>query len=339
VTRTDPDPPDQIVAAARARAGARAARDWARADALRGEIEAAGWKVVDHGTGFRLVPAAAPTMEEDGVVRYGSAAAVPSVLAEPPEARFTVELVAEEWPHDLARLLAGLRTHAPDGTQVVIVANDPTPGQAARLAAGAPDLAPIAGTIPEVVWTSERLGHAAARNVGLQRARGAVIVLADTSVEPDGDPLGPLEAALEDPTVAVAGPVAFVTADLRRFEDAPGPDADAVGLYWLAFRRADFVALGPLDEKFGFYRNLDIWWSLVLRAGPATEDAPRRGRRVALPITLHEHRGWTGLPEDERDRLSKRNFYRVLDRFRDRRDLLSGASPAGRPAPRGGSGS
>ena len=36
----------------------------------------------------------------------------------------------------------------------------------------------------------------------------------------------------------------------------------------------------------------------------------------------HEHRGWTSLPEAERDRLSKRNFYRFLDRWRDRPDLL-----------------
>jgi hypothetical protein len=41
-----------------------------------------------------------------------------------------------------------------------------------------------------------------------------------------------------------------------------------------------------------------------------------------LPAVRHEHRGWTAYSEEERDRLSRRNFYRFLDRWRDRPDLL-----------------
>ena len=89
-----------------------------------------------------------------------------------------------------------------------------------------------------------------------------------------------------------------------------------------AFRRADYAARGPLDERFRFYRNLDIWWSLVLRdEGEGT--APRRAIRLdGLPAVRHEHRGYTSLPDDERDRQSKRNFYRIIDRYGSRRDLL-----------------
>ena len=63
------------------------------------------------------------------------------------------------------------------------------------------------------------------------------------------------------------------------------------------------------------------------------EAPPRRAVAVDLPAIRHEHRGWTSLPESERDRLSKRNFYRVLDRFGARRDLLrsSAASASARP--------
>jgi hypothetical protein len=39
-------------------------------------------------------------------------------------------------------------------------------------------------------------------------------------------------------------------------------------------------------------------------------------------VTRHAHRGWTSLTDDERDRASKKNFYRVLKRFATRRDLL-----------------
>jgi hypothetical protein len=215
----------------------------------------------------------------------------------------------------------------------VVVANDPSAGQAARLATGSPDLREIAGAVPEIVWTSERLGRAAAVNVGLQRARGALVVVADASIEPAGDPLSPLEAALTDPDVAVAGPVALVTADLRRFEEAPGTTADVVALPWLAFRRSDYIELGPFDEKLALDRGLDTWWSLVLRAGADPAVPPRAARRVELPVHLHERRIPAGLAEADRERLERRGHYRILDRFRERRDLLSGAAPTAPPGP------
>ena len=329
MTRRFPDPPDAVLAAARERSAARAAHDWPRADALRAVIEAAGWKVEDAGTAFRLEPAGPPTVEDGSIIRYGASGAVPSVLDEPASARFTVELVAEDAPDDLSRMLAGLRAHAPAGTQVVIVANAPSREQEARLAVESADLDPIAGTTPEVVWTSERLGQAAARNLGLRRAAGAIVVLADGSIEPTGDPLAPLEAALADPRIAVAGAFGLVAADLRRFESAPGPDVDAIELCWLAFRRDDLAALGPLDEKFAVDRHLGTWWSLVLRAGADDGAPPRAARRLDLPLARHAERGRTILPADQHDRLAKRGFYRLLDRFRDRPDLLSGAPAAG----------
>jgi cysteinyl-tRNA synthetase len=142
-------------------------------------------------------------------------------------------------------------------------------------------------------------------------------------VEPAGDVVAPLVAALDDATVAVFGGWGIVSTDLRKFEDAPAGDVDAIEGYLQAFRRADFIERGPLDERFRFYRNLDIWWSLVLRDGGEDDDEPRRAVSLeGLPLERHEHRGWTSLPDEERDRQSKRNFYRIIDRFGSRRDLL-----------------
>jgi hypothetical protein len=39
-------------------------------------------------------------------------------------------------------------------------------------------------------------------------------------------------------------------------------------------------------------------------------------------MLLHEHRGWTSLPEKERDTLSKKNYGRFLKKWRNRTDLL-----------------
>jgi cysteinyl-tRNA synthetase len=314
--------PDAILAAAHARARAREVRDWPEADRLRAEIEAAGWKVVDRGTDFALSPAAPPDVVEAGRTRYGSSASVPSRLDDAPVGVATVVVVATDHPEDLERALGGLREHGPDGTQVVVVANDPSAEQERALEAldALDPAAPGIGT--EVVWTSDRLGHAAALNAGIRRASAPVVILLDGSVEPGGDIVSPLVAALEEPAVAVAGGWGVVSADLRRFRDAPAGDVDAIEGYVMAFRRQDYAARGPLDERFRFYRNLDIWWSLVLRdEGPGAP--PRRAAAVDIPATRHEHRGWASLPDDERERLSKRNFYRIIDRFGQRRDLAS----------------
>ena len=324
MTTPSPAPPDAIKALAGERAAARSRREFARADEFRAEIEAAGWRIVDQGTAYRLEPAAPPTIEAVGIVRYGSAAAVPSVLEMPATAAVTVLLLADDRPDDLARMLGGLRAHAPVGTQVVIVANDPSPAQAGGLAPGSPDLEPLLGGVPEVLWTSARLGHAAALNAGLRRAGGAIVVLADTSIEPTGDALTPLLAALAQPDVAVAGAFGVTAPDLRHFGETAGPEVDAIDGCWLAFRRADLLALGPLDEKFVVDRYLDIWWSLVLRGGIDPGQPSRRALRLDLPLVRHERRDPAALPAAERDRQSRRNSYRVLERFRDRTDLLSG---------------
>jgi hypothetical protein len=150
-----------------------------------------------------------------------------------------------------------------------------------------------------------------------------VVILLDPSIEPTGDLVTPLVRALDDPGVAVAGGWGIVSTDLRKFEDAPPGDVDAIEGYLQAFRRVDVAGRGPLDERFRFYRNLDIWWSLVLR-DEGEEAPPRRAVRLdGLAAIRHEHRGYTSLPDDERDRQSKRNFYRIIDRFGWRRDLLT----------------
>jgi hypothetical protein len=309
--------PDDVLDAAHERAAARARRDWSEADRLREVIEMAGWRIVDRGIDFALTPAAPPTIEEAGAVRYGASTDVPSRLTEPATADATVVLIATEFPDDLARAVAGLRANQPTEGKVdlVSVADGPSAEQDAALDG--------LDASAEVVRTSERLGAGAAWNIGIRRSTGAVVVLMDTSVEPTGDVISPLIAALEDPDVAVAGGWGLVSSDLRKFEEAPAGDVGAIEAYLMAFRRADAAERGPIDERFRFYRNLDIWWSLVLR-DEGDERPPRRALAVDVPAVRHEHRGWTSVPDDERARLSKRNFYRIIDRFGHRLDLASG---------------
>ena len=303
--------PDAVLTAAHERSRARQAHDWATADQLRGEIEAAGWTIVDRGTDFALSPTTPPDVEESGRIRYGASTSVPSRLDEPPVGLATVVVVADAFHEDLDRAITALERTSPTGTSIVIVGDGGTIGD--------PDWA--ADQDVELIVTAAHLGHGATLNAGIRRATGPIVILLDPSVEPTGDIVTPLVRALDDPSVGVAGGWGITSRDLRTFDAAPAGDVDAIEGYAMAFRREDYAGRGPLDEKFRFYRNLDIWWSLVLRdEGEGT--AARRAVSIDLPATRHEHRGWTSLPDDERTRQSKRNFYRIIDRFGWRRDLL-----------------
>ena len=350
--------PDEVLTAAHDRAKAREARDWPEADRLRGEIEAAGWKIVDRGTDFALSPATPPDIAGGERVQYGSSQSVPSRFDEPSTGVATVVLLASDYPEDLERVLTGLRAGSAAGTSVVIVADAPSPEQADSLQAleahearetcephetletlGAHDALvsldvseATAGSDGssalhiEVIWTSERLGRAAATNIGLRRATAPVVILLDMDLELTGDIVTPLVHALEEPSVAIAGGWGTTSTDLRHFEDAPAGDVDAIEGYPQAFRRSDAAQRGPLDERFRFERNLDVWWSLVLRDG-GEEQLHRKAIRLAgLPVVRHEHRDSAGLPDADRERQSKRSFYWILDRFGWRRDLLIGGA-------------
>jgi GT2 family glycosyltransferase len=170
---------------------------------------------------------------------------------------------------------------------------------------------------PTIVSSAERLGWADARTLGLRQSHGEVTILLDTSVEPTGDFLPMLLADFDDPSVGIAGGWGVTSGDGRQFEDAPPGEVDAIEGYCLAVRREALRAVGGFDRRFRFYRNADLDFSFAVR------DAGWRAIRTQpLPLERHEHRGYTSLPDAERDRLSKRNFYRFLEHWGDRPDLL-----------------
>lgn len=323
--------PALVSAAASQRAEARADRNWALADRLKGEIEAAGWRVVDQGPDYRLEQLPVD-VELGGEIRYGRSDAVPSRLDAPATGVATVVLVATPNPAESRRAVDFLIAKMPDGVDVVVVA-DGLPDRALEGVRASDLAAQAAGPTFELVRTSAALGRAAALNIGIRRARGAVVVAIDPRVIPTGDVIGPLVAALEDQTVAIAGAVGLASADLRHFRAMAAPthgpiDAAAISATLLAFRRADAAERGPLDEGFRSPAYLDAWWSLVLR-DEGEGARPRRALAIpGLPLDVAQALA-SALPPDAADRLAKRNAYRLLDRFRARLDLAVPDSPPG----------
>jgi cysteinyl-tRNA synthetase len=162
-------------------------------------------------------------------------------------------------------------------------------------------------------------GWALAANRALEAAAGEVVVLFDPGVELTGDVVGPLLGALADPGVSVAGAFGVrAVGRIGHFHEDPGPEVDALEGYVMAFRRQDALEAGGFDRKFRFYRLADFDLCYRLR--------DRRGGRALvlpdLPVAKHEHRLWEALGEEERERLSRRNYYRLLEVWGKRQDLL-----------------
>lgn len=307
--RTPEDLPAEVRSLVEQRQAARARRDFALADRLRERIREAGFEVTDTPAGPVLrprlpAPGEAGRKREAGPRVYRRSEEVESVLDRPPTADASVQWVVQGWPEDAVRGVQAFRRHQGDRRVHYLVVE----------AAGLLEFAWPEGV--EVLHVAREAGWAAARNAGLRRAAGRVVVLADGSVEPRGDVLGPLERALDDPTVGLTGPFGVVTEDLREFRESPGPEVDAVEAYLMALRRGLVEGGLRFDERFRFYRTADIEFSFQVKA---------RGLRCTvtpLPLARHEHRLWAATPEEERARLSRRNFYRFLHRWRGRTDLL-----------------
>lgn len=297
--------PAEVARLLEQRTAARAERDWAAADALRDQIRGLGWDAVDTPEGSTARPTApAPTAD------------LSNLLDEPASLDASIVVVVDDHPDDLVRMLRGLTAHPPTvAYELLVVANAPV----AEVDPLVADAWPLEGSLPgpTALPIAARLGWAAAVNLGLRRSRGGVVILLDTSVEPVGDVVDPLLAAFHDSRVGIAGGWGMTSADMRTFVEAPPGPVDAIEAYCLAIRREALREVGGFDEHYRFYRHADLDLSFAVRAA-----GWQALRTDPLPIRRHAHRGWEAFPPEERDRLSKRNFYRFLKRWRDRPELL-----------------
>jgi cysteinyl-tRNA synthetase len=303
-----PEVPEDVRRLADERAEARSRRDWARADAIRDELRAAGWLVAETPEGTVLRPAPPE--------RRSDPSSLPPRWDQPDRHAASVVMHVTGWPADAARAVDALAAHcAGVDHEILIVADGCSPADLDALGA-------LAGGPRAVLRVEPAAGFGAAMNLAMAQATGRAVVWLDPHVEATGDLLTPLLEALAAVDVGLAGGWGVVTTDLRQFTTAPGGEVDAVEGYLLAVRRAD-AARVRVDPGFRWYRNADLDYSFAVR------DLGRRAVLVDVPAARHRHRGWHETAPDERERLSRRNFRRFLDHWRDRADLLTRGGDGG----------
>jgi hypothetical protein len=289
------EPSPAVLSLVQRRAQAREQKDYAAADALRVEIRRAGWIIKD--------TAGEPILQDawDSVDEFDNAAAVPSRLNDRDCCAYSLCLAVYGWPEDVARLLSGMTPPA----DLEVVAVDVrgagiTPRQLVRTRTDWP---------VRVICAGAELGHADALNIASRQSCGRLLFYVEPSLEFGLPVLGALAAALDDPGVGLVGPFGLARKSREEFEAIESAEVDALE-YLVAMRRADFAKVGPFDQQYRFYRNLEIDYSFQARA------AGLQVRRVECgPITRHAHRLYDSTPPQEREKLSRKNYNRFLSRW------------------------
>jgi cysteinyl-tRNA synthetase len=312
--------PPEIANKVHEREALRSRGDYSHADHIREEIEASGYTIKDTEQGSLVQP----RRLEDEFTVLSSSGDVPENISGPDLFEFSVNLLAHNSREDLERCIASICRHTYHRSiELVIVDNgstDDTLPYLQELVRNG-DLTGENGQPVglQVLFADHNMGFAAGRNATMRASRGHYIVLMDTSIEVKGNIWEPLAMTLADRNMGVVGPYGLVTEDLREFEESSGPDVDAVEGYLMAFRRELLSEVGWIDERFRFYRLMDIHYSFFFKtSGYRVLTMPL----VAERIEKHPHREWFSLSEDERATKSKKNYDIFRDRWHHGQSLL-----------------
>jgi cysteinyl-tRNA synthetase len=295
------DAPAPVLATITEHEAARATRRYADADRLRDDID--GLRVDDLSSGA-LVSRADRRLGPRPRRTVASAEELPDRRGEPASLSWSVCVVAREWPEDVGRCVRSVVRFLPADAEVLIL-DQGSSEDAKRLI---DEMASRDGRV-RVVHADRDLGEGAGRNALLRTAHGRSLLQLDPSVELRGQLFDRLERALAA-GAGVAGPWGLRSADLKHFDEVTTGECDAIQGYCLATRRTTLLSIGGFDARYRFYRNLDIALSCAIRE--------RGGRAVAVgaaDAVRHAHRAWEALPEDEREKRSRKNHDRMYKRF------------------------
>lgn len=295
------------------REAAREKKDWAESDRLREAIAQKGYEVVDDKEGTKLKKIIKQKLNKV----ISSSDDVENLLDKLDEFEYSVQILSYNSEKETKRLFESLFKNLPKAkTEIVFVDNGSIDTITAWVESQKTELE-TENLKLKTLRIDRNIGEAAARNVGLKQSLGKTVILIDSSVEVVGDIFKPVNEELADKKTGLVGKWGVNgDAQMQHFHEESKGNADAIELYFLAFRREDLRKLGLFDEKFRFYRHLDLDVSLNFLNSSFTNKV------IELPLTKHQHLVWGKLDEKEADKLSKKNYYYFLEKWRDKKHLL-----------------
>lgn len=306
--------PEEILALSHERDQLRKRGKYERADMLKQQIEDAGYAIKDNPRGAHLV--ILPGVEIDGHV-YRMARQVPSQLNMSDLYTFSVIILTHNNSEATQRCIESVLNFA-DNTELELILVDNASDDGIDLWA---ETFRQRESRLHLIHTTRQMGEAEAYNLALKQSRGRYILLLDSYSEVTGDILMPLAKTLEESNIGITGPHGMTTEDLRHFKESSATQVDAIVGSCIAFQRALLKQIGLFDEQYRSPYYMDIDFNYTVRdAGFEVVVTPD------LPLRQHAHEPDTSLSDSERaeqQRLNKRNFYRFLEKWGSRDDLLA----------------
>src|SRR5436305_6791343 len=222
-------PPD-ILALSHERDILRRRGQYDRADALKRQIEEAGYAIKDNPHGAHLI--ILPSIEVGGSF-YRTARQMPSLLDEADTCLFSVNILAHNNFEQTQRCATSVLRFADNHDIEIILVDNASQDELSTWT----DALQHSDPRVHVLRISRTMGEAEARNVGLKQSRGCYIVLLDSNVELTGDVFTPLAEALADGRIGITGFRGLLTDDLRHFEECMDLEVEVVDGLCMAFRR------------------------------------------------------------------------------------------------------
>jgi hypothetical protein len=290
--------PQEVHDLAIARLAARAERNFALSDTLRDQIAAKGYEVVDVAGGYELrAKKRFPTYESTRDIRPINSG----------KYEITVAMIIEGFHEDAVETLKAVKAHS-DCAIAMLVLGD------------AGILADHLDARTSLAVVTENFGWGENANALLRNITSEFVVIMDPSTRFTGDAITPVLAELkkrEYVGVGWRGGLVNLEDEWRSTDDKGPGEVDVLFSYFFAMHREDALASRGFNNRAIFYRNADIEFSLALR------HANGRLLQMDLPLEQDRHHGYHDSEENYRDTQSKKNYDRILERFRGKNAILS----------------
>jgi GT2 family glycosyltransferase len=191
------------------------------------------------------------------------------------------------------------------------------------LISGQPELGDIASVIDErtyIVQITEGVGWGEAMNALIKLANSPYVVVMDPSTIFTGDAITPTITKLaekEFSAVGWRGGLVNIEDEWRSVDDKGEGEVDVLFSYFLGLNKDHALESGAFNIRAIYYRNADIEFGLKLR------QAQGRLWQLDLPLKQERHHGYHDTDPTYRDEQSKKNYDRILARFRGKNEILS----------------
>ena len=289
--------PDSVTALAQARMDARAAKDFALADKYRDELLQAGFEVVDVAGGYELKPKKP----------YITLAYPRDIRTIDLEKEVTVGLIVDGFTEDALETVKAIKANSDCGVAIISI------GDAGTLFEQMDKRTYLISVNPGAAW-----GDCA--NVFLEKVQSKYVIIMDPSTRFTGDAITPVVQELEKGDyVAVGWRGGLVNTDdeWRSVDDKGSGEVDVLFSYFMAFNRLAMIEVGGFNPRAVYYRNADIEYSLKIR------QAGGKLLQMELPLVQERHHGYHDVDPEYRDVQSKKNYDRILEKYRGKSAILS----------------